>query len=334
MEVFMGFRINTNIPSISAQRSLSQNTNQQTSTFAKLASGNRINKAADDAAGLAMSEKLKARIRGTKQAERNANDGISLIQTAEGALSEISNILIRLRELSVQASSDTISDNERKFSNLEYQNLKEEIERISQVTEFNNKKLLNGEGDKYDFQIGLYNEDFEDRIKYDAMFLNSTLSSLFGGEDAIKNQIDLRNQLRDIEYSDDYENEIERIKAREDLQADYIKSLTEGNKNSVAELNVASKDSAQLSLRNLDSAIQKVSGQRAELGALQNRLTSVINNLQVSHENLSATNSRIRDTDYANEAANGTRLSILQNMGTSVLSQANSNPQLALKLIG
>ena len=330
----MGFRINTNVPSIAAQRSLSQNTNQQTSTFAKLASGTRINKAADDAAGLAMSEKLKARIRGTKQAERNANDGISLIQTAEGALSEISNILIRLRELSVQASSDTISDNERKFSNLEYQNLKEEIERISQVTEFNNKKLLNGEGDKYDFQIGLYNDDFEDRIKYDAMFLNSTLSSLFGGEDAVQKQIDLRNQLREIEYSDDFDDEIERVKAREALQASYVKTLTEGNNNSVSALNVTTKDSAQLSLKNLDSAIQKVSGQRAELGALQNRLTSVINNLQVSHENLSATNSRIRDTDYANEAANGTRLSILQNMGTSVLSQANSNPQLALKLIG
>ncbi len=330
----MGFRINTNVPSIAAQRSLNQNTNQQTSTFAKLASGTRINKAADDAAGLAMSEKLKARIRGTKQAERNANDGISLIQTAEGALSEISNILIRLRELSVQASSDTIGDNERKFSNLEYQNLKEEIERISQVTEFNNKKLLNGEGDKYDFQIGLYNDDFEDRIKYDAMFLNSTLSSLFGGEDAIKKQIDLRSQLREIEYSDDFDNEIERVKARESLQASYVKSLTEGNNNRVAGLNVITKDSAQLSLKNLDSAIQKVSGQRAELGALQNRLTSVINNLQVSHENLSATNSRIRDTDYANEAANGTRLTILQNMGTSVLSQANSNPQLALKLIG
>ena len=330
----MGFRINTNVPSIAAQRSLSQNTNQQTSTFAKLASGTRINKAADDAAGLAMSEKLKARIRGTKQAERNANDGISLIQTAEGALSEISNILIRLRELSVQASSDTISDNERKFSNLEYQNLKEEIERISQVTEFNNKKLLNGEGDKYDFQIGLYNDDFEDRIKYDAMFLNSTLSSLFGGEDAVQKQIDLRNQLREIEYSDDFDDEIERVKAREALQASYVKTLTEGNNNSVSALNVTTKDSAQLSLKNLDSAIQKVSGQRAELGALQNRLTSVINNLQVSHENLSATNSRIRDTDYANEAANGTRLTILQNMGTSVLSQANSNPQLALKLIG
>ena len=330
----MGFRINTNVASISAQRSLSQNTNQQSNTFAKLASGSRINKAADDAAGLAMSEKLKARIRGTKQAERNANDGISLIQTAEGALNEISNILIRLRELSVQASSDTISDNERKFSNLEYQNLKEEIERISQVTEFNNKKLLNGEGDKYDFQIGLYNDDFEDRIKYDAMFLNSTLSSLFGSEDAIKKQVDLRSQLRDIEYSDDFDNEVERIKAREELQANYIKSLTEGNNNSVSALNVETKDSAQLSLKNLDYAIQKVSGQRSELGALQNRLTSVINNLQVSNENLSATNSRIRDTDYANEAANGTRLSILQNMGTSVLSQANSNPQLALKLIG
>ena len=330
----MALTVRTNVGALNAIKTLNGTQNSLTKSLGRVSSGSRINRAGDDAAGLSVSSRMKSDNVSLKAAMRNTNDGISLIQTAEGALNEISNILIRLRELSVQASSDTISDNERKFSNLEYQNLKEEIERISQVTEFNNKKLLNGEGDKYDFQIGLYNDDFEDRIKYDAMFLNSTLSSLFGSDDAIKKQIDLRSQLKDIEFSDDFDNEVERIKAREELQANYIKSLTEGNDNSVAALNVETKDSAQLSLKNLDYAIQKVSGQRSELGALQNRLTSVINNLQVSNENLSATNSRIRDTDYANEAANGTRLSILQNMGTSVLSQANSNPQLALKLIG
>ena len=330
----MGFRINTNVASIAAQRTLSQNSERQTSTFAKLSSGFRINRAADDAAGLAMSEKLKARIRGTKQAERNANDGISMIQTAEGALNEISNILVRLRELSVQASSDTIGDKERAFSNLEYQNLKEEIERISQVTEFNEKKLLNGEGNKYDFQIGINNDDFEDRIKYDAVFLNSTLSNLFGGDEAVEKQIELRNKLREIEYDDSFDSELERIQARDELQKNYVKSLTDGSNNKISELNVRTKDYAQMSLRNLDDAIQKVSNQRAELGALQNRLTSVIRNLQVSNENLNATNSRIRDTDYASEAAKNVKLNILTNMGTSVLSQANSNSQLALKLIG
>jgi flagellin len=330
----MGFRINTNISSIAAQRALGQNTKQQTSTFAKLASGLRINKAADDAAGLAMSEKLKAKIRGTKQAERNANDGISMIQTAEGALSEISSILIRLRELSTQSASDTIGDKERQFSNLEYQNLKEEIERISQVTEFNDKKLLNGEGNKYDFQIGINNDDFEDRIKYDATFLNSTLSNLFGGEDAVNNQIELRQKLNEIENDDNYDNDFERVKARDELQKDYVKTLTDGASNSISELNVSNKEFAQLSLRNLDSAIQKVSNQRAELGALQNRLSSIVRNLQVTNENLNATNSRIRDTDYASEAAKNMKLNILQNMGTSVLSQANAKGQLALKLIG
>jgi len=160
----MGLRINTNVASLTAQRSLGKTAAQEESTLSKLSSGNRITKAADDAAGLAISEKMKAQIRGTNQAERNANDGISLIQTAEGGLNEISNILVRLRELSVQAASDTVGDSERKFTDVEYQNLKQEIERISQVTEFNGKKLLNGLGDKYDFQIGIYNDDFQDRI--------------------------------------------------------------------------------------------------------------------------------------------------------------------------
>jgi hypothetical protein len=150
----MGFRINTNVSSIAAQRSLGVNNREAESNLAKLSSGTRIAKSADDAAGLAISEKMKASIRSMKQADRNANDGISMVQTAEGGLNEVSSILTRMRELSIQTSSDTVGDSERAMTDLEYQNLKLELERISQVTEFNGKKLLNGEGDMYDFQIG------------------------------------------------------------------------------------------------------------------------------------------------------------------------------------
>lgn len=277
----MGLRINTNVTSLSAQRTLGVSNDQKSRTLEKLSSGTRIVRAADDAAGLAISEKLKAQVRGVKQAERNAGDGISMIQTAEGGLSETSNILTRLRELSVQAASDTVGDTERGFTNLEYQNLKQEIERISQVTEFNGKKLLNGEGEEYDFQIGINNNDFQDRIKYDARVTNSSLDSL--GIDGI---------------------------------------------------DISSKGGAQESLATLDTAITQISGQRAELGAKQNRLASTIQNLQVSSENLSSANSRIRDTDFAMETAENTRLNILTNAGTSVLAQSNASGSAALKLIG
>ncbi len=174
----MGLRINTNVQSLAAQRSLGQIKRSQDSTLEKLASGSRISRASDDAAGLAISEKLKANIRGSRQAARNAGDGISMIQVAEGGLNEISNILIRLRELSVQAASDTIGEQERAFTNLEYQQLTSEIERISQSTAFNGKNLLNGTGEKNDFQIGIYNNEFNDRISYQPDQTNATTVSL------------------------------------------------------------------------------------------------------------------------------------------------------------
>src|SRR6478609_6320517 len=174
----MGFRINTNISSIAAQRSLSINNREAEGNLAKLSSGTRITKAADDAAGLAISEKMKANIRSMKQADRNANDGISMVQTAEGGLNEVSSILTRMRELAIQTSSDTVGDVERGMTNMEYQNLKLELERISQVTEFNGKKLLSGEGDQYDFQIGANNDAFQDRISYDAKQVNSKMDHL------------------------------------------------------------------------------------------------------------------------------------------------------------
>ncbi len=277
----MGFRVNTNVSSIAAQRSLSINNREAEGNLSKLSSGTRIAKAADDAAGLAISEKLKANVRSLKQADRNANDGISMIQTAEGGLNEVSSILTRMRELAVQTSSDTVGDVERQMTNLEYQNLKLELDRISQVTEFNGKKLLDGDGGQYDFQIGVNNDSFQDRISYDSATVNSGLQGL-----------------------------------------------------GVSELDVSTKDGSRDSLAKLDSAIEKVSGNRAYLGAIQNRLVSTSNNLQVAAENMSAANSRIRDVDYAEATAMKAKNDILTAAGTSVLAQANMSGQNALKLIG
>ena len=258
----MGLRISTNIASISAQRMMTKNSVEQISTLGKLSSGSRIVKAADDAAGLAMSEKLKARIVGAKQAERNANDGISMLQTAEGGLNEVSRILVRLRELSVQSSSDTVGDKEREFANLEYQNLKKEIERISQVTEYNGAKLLNGTGrdgwgEQYDIQIGVHNRQFEDRLTYNADFVDSTLASLFGGEssrDAQRTaQRNLRDKLNNID-AQTYGHDKERVQLRENAQKEYVDSLKDGN-NMPSELSVANKDFAQLSLRSIDDTL-------------------------------------------------------------------------------
>lgn len=277
----MGFRISTNVSSLGAQKMLRKVNNNLQNNFAQLATGTRINRSSDDAAGLAISEKLKSGIRSLKQADRNTNDGISMIQTAEGGLTEVGNILIRLRELAIQSSSDTVGEVERGYTDLEYQQLKEELERISQTTKFNGNSLLNGEGETLEFQVGARNDDFQDRIKYDVGQINAGLEQL-----------------------------------------------------NIADLAVNTKDSAQASLEAVDSAIENVSGQRAILGALQNRLLTTSANLQTSVENMSAANSRIRDVDYAEATAKNTQNTILQAAGTSVLSQANTNPNAALRLLG
>jgi flagellin len=277
----MGLRINTNVASLQAQGSLSKVNKESQESFSKLSSGTRITKAADDAAGLAISEKMKAEIRSAQQANRNANDGISLVQVAEGGLNETSSILVRMRELAIQSSSDTVGDSERGMADLEYQQLKSEMDRISQVTEFNGKKLLDGSGEKLEFQVGTGADEFQDRIGLDPMTLNSSISSM-----------------------------------------------------GVEGVDITTKEAAQGSLQSLDSAVEKISGQRAVLGSLQNRLTSTSNNLQVYAENMSAANSRIRDVDYADETAKQARNQILTAAGTSVLAQANMSSQSALKLIG
>ncbi len=174
----MGLRINTNVASLSAQRALGITKNNLDSNLRKLSSGERITRASDDAAGLAISEKLKAHIRGLRQAKRNSDDGISLIQTAEGGLNEISNIVIRLRELAIQAASDTVGDTERSFSNIEFKNLQDEIQRISQGSEFNGRKLLDGTGGLVEIQVGIHNDPLQDRIAYDSTQTDSTLENL------------------------------------------------------------------------------------------------------------------------------------------------------------
>lgn len=276
----MGLRINTNVSSLNAQRNLSGTRVNQQKVLEQLSSGQRINRAGDDAAGLAISENLKAQIRGLGQAERNAQDGISLVQIAEGGLNEVSNIMIRLRELAVQAASDTIGPTERKFLNVEFEQLTSEVDRIANSTEFNRVPLLNGTGAVFDIQIGTRNDPLSDRLTFDASSADVNVAAL---------GLNLAS--------------------------------------------VADKISAQNSLSAIDQAIVSVSGIRADFGALQNRLQSTINNLQVSVENLSAANSRVRDTDIAKATAELTKNNILMQAGTSVLAQANQSTTSALTLI-
>ena len=277
----MGMRVTTNLSAINAQRNLIGSQRKLNSNMAQLASGSRINIAADDAAGLAISERLKAGIRSARQANRNANDGISMVQTAEGGLNEIGNIITRLRELGIQAASDTVGDTERDFVNKEVAQLKEEIQRIAVTTKWGSTSLLDGTTPAFDFQVGLFNDEFQDRITFNSRDNNAQLDSLGLG------------------------------------QLDY-----------------ASKGGAQDALARLDEAQNTINGFRANLGALQNRLTSTVDNLGVLEENMSAANSRIRDTDVAMASSEMVRNNILLQAGTSTLAQANQVNQLALKLIG
>jgi len=277
----MGLRINTNVPALIAQRNLRNTRAGLDTTLERLSSGQRINHAGDDAAGLAISEGLIAQLRGLKQAERNSQDGISLVQVAEGALGEVSNILIRMREIGVQASSDTIGQKERGFLDLEFQQLLEEMDRIAHSTKFNGVPLLNGKANVFEIQIGTGNNPIVDRI------------SLFDPYSVDVNLVSLGLNLA----------------------------------------NVADKLNAQQSLGAIDIALNKVTSIRAEFGAMQNRLQSIINNIMINRENLAAANSRIRDADVAEESTSLTKNQILMQAGTAVLGQANSTLKAALSLL-
>lgn len=265
--------IQTNMSAITAQRSLTFNQSGLATSLERLSTGFRINSAKDDAAGLAVSESLKAQIRGLNQAQRNANDGLSVVNTAEGALDECSNILVRMRELATQAASDGIGDTERGYLQLEFDALRTELDRIATTTEFNGSKLLDGSLSVtgLDFHVGL-NATAQDRI---TLNINTMDPDTLGVTTAV---------------------------------------------------GVGTKAEAQAMMSVADSALQSLNGERAALGAFANRLTSTIENLSVAHENLSAANSRIRDTDIAKESAEMVRQQVLVQASTAMLSQANQVP--------
>jgi flagellin len=278
----MGLRIRTNIQSINAQRRLESTTHDLGESMAKMASGYRINKAADDSAGLAISEQNRAFIRSLSQAKRNAMDGVSMLQVAEGGMNEVSNILIRLRELSTQAASDTISNTERSFTNREYSELVDEVDRITATTEFNGIYLLRGgnkDGDPmedFTIHVGAGAEEGIDTLKVD---LKSMVIQTYGDDG-----LGLSSEGAQIgpAIGDDPKT------------SDFTRGM------------------AAEKLKVLDGALSKINGMRATLGAKQNRLNSTISNISIAHENISAANSRIRDVDYAEETASFTQSKILQ----------------------
>lgn len=278
----MSFRVNTNIEALNAQRNLMMTALAFSKSAEKLSSGLRINRAGDDAAGLSISEKLRAQVRGLNQAVRNAQDGISLIQTAEGALNEVHSILQRMRELAVQAANDTLTTEDRQAIAQELVSLRNELDRIAQQTQFNSQNLLDGSFVSRLFHIGA------NQNQTITVTISNVNSTAIGGN--LSGLVDAFNMT-------------------------------------------PAQTTAEALITGVDAAVRDISNVRSGLGAVQNRLEHTIANLSVAAENLTAAESRIRDTDMASEMVNFTRLQILQQAGVAVLAQANVNPQVVLNLL-
>ena len=289
----MGMRIRTNVSSLTAQRYLSNNNKDLNDSLERLSSGFRINKAADDAAGLAVSEGLRAKVRGLSVAQRNAMDGISMIQIAEGAMNEMSNIMVRLRELTIQAASDTIGNTERGYLNREYVQLVDEVDRISKTTEFNNLRLFDtGDDSEFVLQVGVNSSAPEDnmdtiRINLDGLKFSSESLGLGKG-----------SEIGPLEGEDG--------PTREEIAG---------------------------RLNPIDNALTRFASERSTLGSVQSRLNSAINNIGISVENMSNAQSRIKDVDFAEESTRLTQANVLKASNTAVLAQANAAPEMALQLL-
>ena len=291
----MGMRIRTNVSSLTAQRHMDKNNQDMSGSLEKLSSGYRINKSSDDAAGLAITENLRGQIRGMNVARRNANDAISLVQVAEGSMNEMSNIMIRLRELTVQSASDTLGSQERNFLNREYVQLVDEVDRIANSTEFNGLKIFDPESDLSEFTIQVGTNGTSPDQNTDTISIN-----------------------------------IEGLKLNsESLQLGKESEI--GSK----ELGEEGPDRAEIAekLTNIDTALGRIASERATLGSVQNRLSSAISNLGISIESQQAARSRIKDVDFAEETANLTQARIMTNSNLSVLTQANAMPEMALQLL-
>ncbi|WP_447937062.1 flagellin [Thermomonas fusca] len=374
--------INTNVMSLNSQRNLAANNASLGTTIQRLSSGLRINSAKDDAAGLAISERFTTQIRGLNQAARNANDGISLSQTAEGALAEIGNNLQRIRELAVQSSNATNSSTDRDALQAEVTQLQAEIQRVASQTEFNGTKLLDGNFAGQAFQVGA---NAGQLITVDSI-ANAQTSALGDTKFAADTTLTADNTaitgltingavIDDVAVAGDANAQaaalakainaksgdsgvfatasgadvkLESLVADRDLvisagtvgadtYADTAGSPT-ADASAATAINVDDVDvsdfvGAQRAIGVMDSALTAVNSSRAELGAIQNRFSSVISNLNTTSENLSASRSRIRDTDFAKETAELTRSQILNQAGTAMLAQANQVPQSVLSLL-
>jgi flagellin len=280
----MAMVVNSNMTAQNALGNLNKTNRSLNNTFQNISSGLRINNAADDAAGLGVAENLEAEQMSLRQAHRNTNDGISIIQTAEGATDEVGDILKRMRELAVQSSSETLHNTERAYIQDEFTQLTGEVDRIAQVTEFNGIKLANsgagltGTG-HLNVQVGIH-DSTDDRIKID---------------------------LGDLEAST--------------LKVDS------------SNVNLDNVSSAQSAITTIDTAIDQVNQYRSDYGAVQNRLESALNNLEVYTENVASSESRIRDADFAFETAEMSKFQIMQQAGVAILGQANGLSQGALRLI-
>ena len=356
-------RLNTNFSALNTYSRLTAANASKSNSLSKLSSGLRINKAGDDAAGLAISEKMKGQIGGLSQAKSNAQDGISLIQTAEGALNETHSILGRMRDLAVQSSNGTLSDDDRSAINKEYTALSDEIDRIRDTTEFNTKSLLTGEGDdakSFTFQIGA---NANQTMSVSITNMSSTalkvkgldLTQAFATSDiaAAKDKAVAAAFKADTttKYAADGKVDAAAGKTVADLQTaidtaaddaakataqktydDALATFTasdEGKAAAAAETAIVENNP----ITKIDKAIKAVSAQRADLGAAQNRLEHTINNLGTTQENLSEANSRIRDVDMAQEMMSFTKSNILSQAATSMLAQANSMPNSVLSLL-
>lgn len=298
----MSIYVNTNVSSINTTNKLSKATNSLDTTYKRLSSGYRINSAKDDAAGLQISDRLTSQINGLKQGNRNANDGIALTQTAEGALDEVHTMLQRIRTLSVQSANGTNTSADRKSIQGEVSQLCSEINRIACKTTFGKQQILAGKGNglvgadgKVNFQVGA-NDNDTISVDLGSGFKISDMQKVCGGTAA------------NINFDDADKND---------------KSFS-----------VSTAENAQKTLADIDNYISYVDEKRGQFGAIQNRMESTISNQSNIAENESDARSRIRDTDYAEEAANLSQQNIIQQAATSMLTQANSRPQIALSLLG
>ncbi|WAG12658.1 flagellin A [Aeromonas dhakensis] len=301
----MGLYINTNVSSLNAQRNL-MNTNKSLDTsYTRLASGLRINSAKDDAAGLQISNRLTSQINGLDQGNRNANDGISVAQTAEGAMEEITSMLQRMRTLSQQSANGSNNTDDRTALQQEYTQLMTEIDRVSKDTTFGGQNLLNG-GYVGSFQVGA---DAGQTIT----FRMTTAFSISGMASATKGNATVTTTTTGEPYS--------------------VTKSSSGTVTTTSIGSITTAKDAQSAMANLDYMIKVVDSKRAELGAVQNRFDSTIRNQANVSENVSAARSRIRDADFATETANLTKQNILQQAASTILSQANQRPQSALSLL-